>query len=139
MHCHAETSGGVGASGVWASTSLGKNSIFYIDEEVFCWEKQSVMADKMAELSNKVSKAPFPCLPYRGYNVLGAGFDLEADNYSGWGLWPGGPARAFGSHQLPGIKKGLKKIWDAGPDHQHFCRGVGVLLKFLEHYEALVQ
>ena len=97
------------------------------------------MAEKMAELSKKVSKAPFPCLPYRGYNVLGAGFDLEAGNYSGWGLWPGGPARAFGSHQLPGIKKGLKKIWDAGPDHQHFCRGVGVLLKFLEHYEALVQ
>ena len=68
------------------------------------------MADKMAELSNKVSKAPFPCLPYRGYNVLGACFDLEVDNYSGWCVWPGGPERAFETHQLPGIKKGLRTV-----------------------------
>ena len=36
---------------------------------------------------------------YRGYDILGAGFDIESDVYDSWNNWPGAPASVIRSHK----------------------------------------
>ena len=72
--------------------------------------------------------------PYRGYNVLGAGFDIEAGKYDGWCHWPGAPSGVF-PESLKEVASVVRSL-QANRDHPHWCRGVGVLVRFVEACEA---
>ena len=72
----------------------------------------------------------------RGYNVLGAGFDIENNQYAAWNHWPNITAKAFPSI-TPQVASSLRNLLAQGADHPQMCRGVGVLVRFLEACEAL--
>ena len=72
----------------------------------------------------------------RGYAILGAGFDVAADKYDGWTLWPGVPDNVF-PPCLGDVSAAMKNLYMKGKDHPHACRGVGVCVRFLEACEVL--
>ena len=113
----------------------GKSSVFYIDEDIFFWQPVNLQMDKIMQLSVQTNKAPFPAQPYRGYNILGAAFDVLADNYADWSKWPGVDHTLF-PENLPQVKAAMARL-AAAKTHPHCCRGVGVCLRFLEACEVL--
>ena len=72
-----------------------------------------------------------------GYNVLGAGFEIERDQYSGWNNWPvTADAERIFTDELQQVTRCMRNLLTQ-TDHPHMCRGVGVLTRFLEMCEAL--
>ena len=73
--------------------------------------------------------------PLRGYAVLGAGFDIDADKYASWNHWPNIAKEVFPPY-TPQVAACMKNLY-MNNSSPHVCRGVGVLVRFLEACEAL--
>ena len=72
----------------------------------------------------------------RGYNVLGAGFDIENNKYAAWNHWPNVDANVFPDITAT-VASSLKNLIAQGAEHPQMCKGVEVLGRFLEACEAL--
>jgi hypothetical protein len=112
--------------------------VFFIDPEVFAFAPLNLVAEKLAQKSNdNQDKSPFPAVPYRGYNVLGAGFNLLEDQFADWCQWDTSPDLdpAVWPANAEQVLSALRRILQ-DPNHPHWSRGVGVLVKFLQACQA---
>ena len=120
----SDTTCGSGGEGTTSTSNL-----FHIDEEVFAIAPVNLI--NRALRTRSLVELHLPASPYRNYNPLGAGFDLETQSYASHLLWKGMDSREV-PEVLPGIIDGMRRVVD---NSSLCCQGAKVVLQWAMHLQ----
>ena len=131
-------SGVPASSGVDASSSssgvCASSSKFYIDPEVFTFSPDKHVLARLFDMQTLQQSDPFPSAPLRNYNIFGAGFDKESNDFPAeytWEVFPG----CWNKAKLDLCVQHFGRFVE-NRQHRHWCESVLAIHKVLEYAQA---